>query len=110
MEKGTLQPEQVRLYMEPVRASLRYDKIQKDPFPTPQEAQVWFQLDGGRRTAFVPLDIVDEEREAVIATLLGEYRGKIVVSFPPTNFGQTRFSATEAELDGISVSPSTAGG
>ena len=110
MEKGTLQPEQVRLYMEPVRACLRYDKIQKDPFPTPQEAQVWFQLDGGRRTAFVPLDIVDEEREAVIATLLGEYRGKIVVSFPPTNFGQTRFSATEAELDRISVSPSTAGG
>ena len=110
MEKGTLPPEPVRLYMEPVRACLRYDKIHKDPFPTPQEAQVWFQLNGVRRTAFVPLDIVDEERGAVIATLLGEYQGKIVVSFPPTNFGQTRFSASEADLERISVPPPAAGG
>ena len=108
MEKGTLQPEQVRLYMEPVRASLRYVKIQKDPFPTPQEAQVWFQLNGGRRTAFVPLDIVDEEREAVIATLIGEYRGKIVVSFPPPRTGSARSSSAEVDLDRISVSHSTA--
>ncbi len=103
MEKGTLQPEQIRLYTEPVAATLRYVKIQKDPFPTPQEAQVWFQLNGIRRTAFVPLDIVDEEHEAVTATLLGEYKGKIIVSFPPTNFGQTRFSANEADLEKIAI-------
>lgn len=103
MRKGTLQPEQIRLYTDPVAAPLHYVKIQKDPFPTPQEAQVWFQLDGVRRTAFVPLDIVDEEREAVTATLLGEFNGKIVVSFPPTNFGQTRFSAYEEDLARIAI-------
>jgi hypothetical protein len=103
MQKGTLQPEQIRLYTEPVAAPLHYVKIQKDPFPTPQEAQVWFQLNGVRRTAFVPLDIVDEERGAVTATLLGEFNGKIVVSFPPTNFGQTRFSAYEEDLERIAV-------
>ena len=109
MEKGTLQPEQMRLYAEPVAAALHYVKIQKDPFPTPQEAQVWFQLNGVRRTAFVPLDIVDEASEAVTATLLGEYEGKIVVSFPPTNFGQTRFSAAEADLEKIAVAVQPAG-
>lgn len=109
MQKGTLQPEQIRLYTEPVAANLRYDKIQKDPFPTPQEAQVWFQINGVRRTAFVPLYIVDEEREAVTATLLGEYKGKIVVSFPPTNFGQTRFSANEADLEMIAIPTQPAG-
>ena len=103
MQKGTLQPEQIRLYTEPVAATLHYVKMQKDPFPTPQEAQVWFQLNGIRRTAFVPLNIVDEEREAVTATLLGEYKGKIVVSFPPTNFGQTRFSASEEDLERIAI-------
>lgn len=109
MEKGILQPEQMRLYAEPVAAALRYVKIQKDPFPTPQEAQVWFQLNGVRRTAFVPLDIVDEARETVTATLLGEYKGKIVVSFPPTNFGQTRFSAAEADLEKIAIAAQPAG-
>ena len=109
MEKGTLQPEQMRLYAEPVAAALRYVKIQKDPFSTPQEAQVWFQLNGVRRTAFVPLDIVDEASEAVTATLPGECKGKIVVSFPPMNFGQTRFSADEADLEKIVVATQPAG-
>ena len=103
MRKGILQPEQVRLYAEPVAVALRYDEMHKDPFPTPQEAQVWFQLNGVRRTAFVPLFIVDEEREVVTATLIGEYQGKIVVSFPPTNFGETRFSSPEEDLARIAI-------
>lgn len=109
MKTGTLQPEQLRLYTEPVAAALRYDEMHKDPFSTPQEAQVWFKLDGVRRTAFVPLYIVDEARQAVTATLLGEYQGKIVVSFPPTTFGQTRFSAKEADLDKIAIETQPAG-
>ncbi len=109
MKKGTLQPEQLRLYMEPVAATLRYVDMDKDPFPTPQEAQVWFKLGEGRKTAFVPLYIVDEERQTVIATLLGERGDKIVVSFPPTTFGQTRFSAYEADLDKIAIDTQPAG-
>ena len=104
MKKGILQPEveHMRMDVQPVAVALHYKDIQKDPFPTPQEAQVWFELDAGRRlAAFVPLDNVDEENKTVIATLLGEYQDHIVVSFPPTNFGQTRFTASEAELKQI---------
>ena len=103
MKKGQLRPEPMRFYVQPVLACLRYIKMHKDPFPTPQEAQVWFLLNDETKTAFVPLNIVDEERETVTAALVGEYHGKIVVSFPPTNFGQTRFSAKEADLEKIVV-------
>ena len=104
MKKGQLRPESpMRYYVEPVFAELRYVKMDKDPFPTPQEAQVWFLLDGRRKTAFVPLRIVNEELQTVTATLVGEYEGKIVVSFPPTNFGRTTFSAEESELEKIVV-------
>jgi hypothetical protein len=101
MIRGTLQPEPIRFYTQPVMAALSYVDIHKDPFPTPEEAQVWFQLNGEQRTAFVPLEIVDEERKTVWAALVGEYQGKIVVSFPPTNFGQTKFSAEESHLEKI---------
>lgn len=104
MKKGTLQPEvePMHMYGQPVRVALYYKDIQKDPFPTPQEAQVWFELETGRRlTAFVPLDNVNEENQTVVATLLGGYQDHFVVSFPPTNFGQTRFTASKAELDPI---------
>ena len=90
-------------------ADLRYTKMHKDPFPTPQEAQVWFKLGDENRTAFVPLAIVDEERTTVRAALIGEYRGKIVVSFPPTNFGHTRFSAMESDLEKIVAPAGTDG-
>ena len=93
----------MRYYVEPVLAELRYVKMDKDPFPTPQEAQVWFSLGGRNKTAFVPLRIVSEERGTVLANLIGESEGKIVVTFPPTNFGRTTFSALEAELDSIVV-------
>ena len=95
MMKGQLAPESVRFYLEPVMVNLNYSKLTKDPFPTPQEAQVWFDLDGELKTAFVPLGIVDEERGTVTVALVGEFEGKILVSFPPTNFGQTKFSANE---------------
>lgn len=105
MKKGQLRPElpQTRYYVEPVMAELGYSKMHKDPFPTPQEAQVWFRLNDRNQTAFVPLRIVNEERGTVLAALIGEYEGKIVVTFPPTNFGRTTFSAEEAELEKIVV-------
>ena len=103
MLRGQLGPEAIRFYVEPVLAELAYTKMHKDPFPTPQEAQVWFLLNDELKTAFVPLNIVNEERNTVTAALIGEFQGRIVVSFPPTNFGQTRFSAEEADLEKIFV-------
>ncbi len=101
MQQRKLQPASLRLYTQQITIELEYVDIKKDPFPTPQEAQVWFELDGGRKAAFVPLDIVDEDQGTVTATLLGEHEQEIVVSFPPTNFGQTRFSAKESDLEKI---------
>ena len=53
--------------------------------------------------AFVPLRIVDEKKKTVTATLLGEIQGEILVSFPPTNFGQTNFSVHRDALESIYV-------
>ncbi len=99
--KGELEPEQLRHYNTPVVAYLRYQDIQKDPFPTPQEAAVKFSLGGKDEGAFVPLSIVDEDSCTVRAILLGEQQGRILVSFPPTNFGQTLFFAQRDELEAI---------
>ena len=105
MVRGELQPEPLRWYMKPVLADLAYDAISKDPFPTPQEAQVWFNFGDARKSAFVPLFIVDEEKLTVKAALLGEQGGEIFVSFPPTNFGQTRFLLSPECLDKIDKTP-----
>ena len=109
MQKGTLQPASLSMYTSPVVVNLQYDEITKDPFPTPQEAQVWFKINGDKVMAFVPLRIVDEDKRVVTATLLGESEGKILVSFPPTNFGQTRFSASEQDLEKIALDIAEAG-
>ena len=109
MGKDTIEPEVEHLHMygKRVRAALRYQDIQKDPFPTPQEAQIRIVLVNGRSIiAFVPLDNVNEENQTVVATLeartqLEGYQNNITVSFPPTNFGQTRFTASREELDPI---------
>ena len=78
----------MRYYIEPVLTKLNYFKMHKDPFPTPQEAQVWFRLDNRNQTAFVPLSIVNEERQTVTAALVGEHDGKIVSrSHQPTSGG-----------------------
>ncbi len=105
MLRGELGPEPLRWYVKPVIAELYYDSITKDPFPTPEEAQVWFRLGDKLQSAFVPLFIVDEEHKTVRAALLGEQGREIYVSFPPTNFGQTRFFSSEDNLEKIAKSP-----
>ena len=102
--RGELGPEPLRWYVKPVVANLRYEKIDKDPFPTPEEAQVWFRLGDKLQSAFVPLFIVDEDNKTVRAALMGEQGAKIYVSFPPTNFGQTRFFSSEDNLGKIVMS------
>ena len=103
MLRGELGSEPMRFYKRPILAALSYCRISKDPFPTPQEAQVWFLIGNETQTAFVPLTIVDEDEKTVTASLIGETQGEILVSFPPTNFGQTRFSATEEDLQKIAT-------
>ncbi len=103
MIRGKLAPERewLRQYVEPVYVNLAYEEIEYDPFPTPQEAQVLFLLGGKRQTAFVPLTIVNESERTVRAALLGERGDEILVLFPPTNFGQTRFLAGVESLEAI---------
>ena len=104
MLRGELGPEPFRHYKETIYANLLYEKISKDPFREPQEAQVWFRLGSALETAFVPLFIVNETTQTVQAALLGEQDGKILVSFPPTNFGQSQFSSVFGELEKIAAS------
>ena len=101
--RGNLRPrmETMQPYEETVYVNLEYCSIVKDPFLTPQEAVVRLDMGDLKKEAFVPLRIVDEERSTVCAALVGEARNEIYVLFPPTNFGQTRFYATEQQLKRI---------
>ena len=112
MLRGNFAPEQefMRLYEKPVMANISYFKITKDPFPTPEEAQVWFQIGQEEHTAFVPLRIVNEQNQTVTAALIGEVQGRIVVSFPPTNFGTTKFHASAEHLEKIATRADGDGG
>ena len=101
MIRGELGPEPLRYYKETVFLDLCYSEIQKDPFPTPEEAEVRFRLGENDIFAFVPLFIVNEGQGTVKAALIGEQSGMILVSFPPTNFGQTSFYASETDLEAI---------
>ena len=107
MIRGKLAPERewLRQYVEPVFVDLAYEEIEDDPFPTPQEAQVLFLLGDKRQTAFVPLAIVNKSERTVKAALLGELKDRILVVFPPTNFGQTRFFAESKDLEDIAKNP-----
>ncbi|MDE2781242.1 MAG: hypothetical protein OXI91_16430 [Chloroflexota bacterium] len=96
-----------REFSNSIVVDLFYAEIEDDPFPTPQEAEVWFQLGKVRRAAFVPLLWVDKDRKTAKAALLGESGGEILVSFPPTNFGQTRFYARKEELEKIAANSLT---
>ena len=102
--RGVLRPESAfKYYVEPVMVTLQYAEIQKDPFSEPQEAAVLFDFKGEEKSAYVPLFIVDEKSQTVKAALLGEEDNKILVSFPPTNFGHTKFMLDEESIRAIAV-------
>ena len=96
--------EKIVYYEIPQEIVLRYREIVEDPFPQPQEAEVTFQINGHSEQAFVPLRSVDKENQHVRAAIIGEYLGNVLVSFPPTNFGQTMFQARRDDLQEITVS------
>lgn len=103
--RGVLGPEPLQYYQQARIIDLSYSEITKDPFPTPEEAEVCFALGLGAQYAFVPLRIVNESEKTVRAVLVGEQGGMIMVSFPPTNFGQTSFFASEEDLVAIASEP-----
>ena len=96
-----------RQFPRSIMVDLTYSDIEDDPFPTPQEAEVWFDLGEVRRSAFIPLLWVDKARGTAKAAFIGESGGEILVSFPPTNFGQTRFYASKEDLERIAFDSST---
>ena len=65
MLRGELGQEPFRVYKRTVFADLLYERITKDPFLEPQEAQVWLRVGNEFESAFVPLYIVDEEKNTV---------------------------------------------
>ncbi len=105
MLRGETRVDPFNSYVDPVLAHLTYVRIAKDPFPTPEEAQVWFQLGDQQKSAFVPLRIVNEEAQTVRAVLVGELDEKILVCFPATNWGQSRLYASESDLERIAQVP-----
>ena len=91
-------PEEFRMYEKPVVVELRYVEMWKDPFPEPWEAEVQFDLGDQQKYAFTRLNLIDEENQTARAALLGERNGDVLVAFPPTNFGETKFYANADNL------------
>ena len=104
------EPDTMQRYRRPVIVDLYYQDICKDPFPEPWEAEILLRLGDRIESIFAPLFLVNEENGTVRAALVGERKdGQIFVHFPPTNFGQTRFYATEDELMSIARLPVVSG-
>lgn len=97
-------------YVSNVYINLQYDRIAHDPFPTPEEAQIWLRIGGEEKIAFVPLRIVDQAACTVKAALLGEKGDEILVAFPPCNFGHTRFYAGISDLEALAEKSNSDGG
>ena len=112
MLRGELrqQFDSMQRYKRPVIVDLYYESMTKDPFPEPWEAEIRLRLGDRLQKIFTPLFLVNEENGTVRASLVGERQnGQIFVHFPPTNWGQTRFYATEDELMPIARLPVVSG-
>ena len=111
MLRGELrQHDSLEIYRRPVIVDLYYESMTKDPFPEPWEAEIRLRLGDRLQKIFTPLFLVNEEKGTVRASLMGERDdGQIFVHFPPTNWGQTRFYATEDELMSIARLPVVSG-
>lgn len=112
MLRGELRPrlDSLNRYTRPIIVDLYYADMCKDPFSEPWEAEIRLRLGDRLQKIFAPLFLVNEENGTVRASLVGEKSdGQIFVHFPPTNWGQTRFYATEDELLSIARLPIVSG-
>ena len=102
--RGELGEEPFRHYRKIVVAMLRYSRLNKTEFFFPDTVEVSVCLGDETQDLYVPYSVVDEDSGTVAASLMGEHDGRILASFPPTNFGQSQFMATYEDLERISVS------
>lgn len=104
---GELAPavESMRPYRQAVVVKLPYEEIVEDPFQTPEEAQIWFDVGGVRKNAFVPLTVVDKDAGMVSALVIGERGCEALIVFPPTNFGETRLYLDAKALQDFVYAP-----
>ena len=90
-------------YDSPIMVGLRYEEIVKEPAPQPQEAEARFQVNGKSEMAFVPLYAVNEEHCRAYGAIIGGRGNEVIVEFPPTTLGQSRFVALKDDLDHIAI-------
>ena len=102
--RGELGQEPFRNYKKVVVARLRYSELSKTEGFFPDAVAVSVRVGEETEQFIVPYRIVEEDAGTVAASLMGEREGRILVSFPPTSFGQSKFSATYEDLAHITVS------
>jgi hypothetical protein len=98
--------ESAMFYDQPIYVGLSYAEITKEPVSRPQEAEAIFQINGKQEVAFVPLYAVNEEDRRAFGAIIGaveENEEKLIVEFPPTTLGQSRFTALKSDLDSIAI-------
>ena len=102
--RGEFGQEPFRNYKKVVVARLRYSELSKTEGFFPDAVAVSVRVGEETEQLIVPYRIVGEDAGTVAASLMGEREGRILVSFPPTSFGQSKFSATYKDLAHITVS------
>ena len=102
--RGELGQQPFRHYRQIVVARLRYTRLTKTEFFFPDTVAVSVFVGEETQDLYVPYSVVDENTGTVAASLMGENDGRILASFPPTNFGQSQFMATHQDLERITVS------
>lgn len=100
MDKGRNRKEFLQT---PERIGLRYTGIVKEPISEPQEAEACFQVNGKRERAFVPLYAVDESNDTAYGAIIATAGNEVIVEFPPTTLGQSRFVALREDLAQITT-------
>jgi hypothetical protein len=95
--------ESAMFYDQPIYVGLSYAEITKEPVSRPQEAEAIFQINGKQEVAFVPLYAVNEENKRAFGAIIGAFEEKLIVEFPPTTLGQSRFTALKSDLDSIAI-------
>ena len=96
---GELVPEQLRPFVKPVPVKMRIANYETIEFFG--EAVIEVDLSGARVDAVVPIYVLDLEDSTVEGVATGMFKGMVMVSFPPTQDGQTTLAVPEDLLTKI---------
>jgi hypothetical protein len=103
MDNQTQNVQAIRFHERPIMVGVRYEDIIKEPVSVPQEAEARFQVNGKEEIAFVPLYAVNEDDCRAFGAIVGGDDNEVIVEFPPTTLGQSRFTALRADFDKIAI-------